>query len=148
MPYALRWEGHGIYRRFFGVISAAELLNAYEEMCEDPRYDGVRYIISDYLEAEPGPDFTEMDAKAFSRLERLCFPDSPDTVQALITTNPRTLAYVRCYESRRRSPCCLGTFSTVIEAREWVASNPRRWWHGPPSGPLVTTTNTLRAQSP
>ena len=47
MPYRLRWEGHGVYRRFFGVISAAEFLGAYQEMIGDLRYEGIRYIISD-----------------------------------------------------------------------------------------------------
>jgi hypothetical protein len=134
MPYTLRWEGHGVYRRFFGVISAAEFLQAYEEMCEDPRYDGIRYLISDYLEAEPGPDITERDLKAFAELERLRFYDSPDTVQATVATSPKTLAYVRYYESLRISPYCMGTFSTVAEAREWIASNPRQQWRRPRPG--------------
>lgn len=55
MPYRIRWEGHGVYRRFYGVLTRAESREAYEEMCDDIRYEGIRYIISDYLEAEPAP---------------------------------------------------------------------------------------------
>jgi hypothetical protein len=98
MPYRLRWEGHGVYRRFFGVISAAEFLGAYEEMIADLRYEGIRYIISDYIDAQPGPDLTEKDLKAFAELERIRFYDSPDHVQAMVATDPKTLAYVRYYE--------------------------------------------------
>jgi hypothetical protein len=132
MPYRIRWEGHGVYRRFFGVISAAEFQAAYEEMINDIRYEGIRYIISDYLEGQPGPDFTERDLKALAELERLRFLDSPDTVQAMVAADPKTLAYVRYYESLRLSPYCLGTFTTVAEARQWIASNPRQGWSGPP----------------
>ena len=53
MPYKLRWEGHGVYRRFFGVVSSAEFREAHVEMTGDLRYECIRYIISDYLEAEP-----------------------------------------------------------------------------------------------
>ena len=49
MPYRIRWEGHGVYRRFFGVITREEFRDAYREMCSDVRYEGIRYIISDYL---------------------------------------------------------------------------------------------------
>jgi hypothetical protein len=95
MPYRIRWEGHGVYRRFFGVLTLAEFREAYEEMCSDVRYEGIRYIISDYLECEPAPDITEPALKAFAELERLRFYDSPDTVQAMVATDPKTLAYVR-----------------------------------------------------
>lgn len=89
MPYRIRWEGHGVYRRFFGVLTLAEFKDAYEEMCSDVRYEGIRYIISDYLEGQPGPDFTEQDLTAFAELERLRYYDSPDTVQAIVATDPK-----------------------------------------------------------
>lgn len=132
MPYRIRWEGHGVYRRFFGVMTMAEFRAAYDEMCGDVRYEGLRYIISDYLDAQPAEDITEQELKAFAELERLRFYDSPDTVQAMVATDPKTVAYVRYYESLRVSPHCLGDFATVAEARRWIASNPRLGWRRPP----------------
>jgi hypothetical protein len=131
MPYRLRWEGHGVYRRFFGVVSAVEFLKANEEMSGDLRYEGIRYLISDYLEAEPGPDLTEKDLRAYAELERLRFYDSPDMVQVTVATDPKTLAYVRFYQSLGVSPYCMATFPTVAEARHWIASNPRQGWRAP-----------------
>jgi hypothetical protein len=131
MPYRLRWEGHGVYRRFFGVFTLAEFMEAYETMCSDVRYEGIRYIISDYLDGQPGPDVAERHVKAFAELERLRYYDSPDTVQAMIATDPRTLAYVKYYESLCVSPHCMKDFATVAEARTWIASNPRQGWTRP-----------------
>lgn len=131
MPYRLRWEGHGVYRRFFGVVTAAEFLEAYREMVSDVRYEGIRYIISDYLDAVPGPDLTERDLEAFAKLERLRFYDSPDTVQAMVAGDQKTLNYARYYESLKISPHCMATFTTVEDARRWVASNPRLGWVRP-----------------
>lgn len=133
MPFRIRWEGHGVYRRFFGVVSAAEFLAAYKEMSSDVRYDGIRYVISDYLDARPGPDITERDLKRFAELERLRFPDSPDTVRANVATDPKTLAYVRYYEALRISPYCMLDFPTVDDARQWIAGNPRHGWARPPT---------------
>jgi hypothetical protein len=132
MPYRLRWEGHGVYRRFYGVVTAAEFLQAYDEMTSDIRFEGTRYIISDYLECTPGPDLTEKELEAFAKLERLRFYDSPDTVQANVASDPRTLKYALYYESLRVSPYCIGTFSNVADARQWIAGNPRLGWVRPP----------------
>ena len=140
MPYRIRWEGHGVYRRFFGILTLAEFREAYEEMCSDVRYEGIRYIISDYLECQPGADITKRDLKAFAKLERLRFYDSPDTVQAMVATDPKTLAYVRYYESLRVSPYCLEDFATVADARHWIASNPRLGWSGPARHATSTAT--------
>lgn len=125
MAYRLRWEGHGIYRRFFGVIPGAEFHAAYLEMIGDPRYAGCRYIISDYLEAQPGTDFSERDLRAIAELERLRHRDSPDTVQARVATDPKTLEYIRYYDSLGISPYRVATFATVAAARRWIALGPR-----------------------
>jgi hypothetical protein len=140
MPYRIRWEGHGVYRRFFGVITREEFRDAYREMCSDVRYEGIRYIISDYLETEVGPDITERDLRAQAEIERLHFYDSPDTVQAMVATDPKIVAFVKYYESLRVSPYCLGDFSTVAAARQWIASNPRMGWIRPPTS--VTSAAT------
>jgi len=125
MPYRIRWEGHGVYRCFFGVITLAQFRDADKEMRGDVRYEGIRYIISDYLEAQPDPEITERDLRAYAEFERLRFYDSPDTVQAIVATDPQTVAYARYYESLGVSPYCIADFATVAAARQWIASNPR-----------------------
>jgi hypothetical protein len=125
MSYRLRWEGRGIYRRFFGVIPGAEFHRAYLTMTGDPRYEYCRYIISDYLEAQPGADFSERDLRAIAELELLRYRDSPDMVQARVATDPQTLEYIRYYDSLGISPYRVATFATVAAARLWIARGPR-----------------------
>lgn len=144
MPYRIRWEGHGVYRRFYDVFSLAEFKDAYEEMCSDVRYEGIRYIISDYLEGQPGPDFSEQALKEFAEIERLRYWDSPDTVQAMVATDPRTVAYVKYYESLRLSPYCMKDFATVAEARTWIARNPRMGWSRPETSVTPATARSTR----
>jgi hypothetical protein len=132
MPYRIRWEGHGVYRRFFGVITLAEFREANKEMRTDVRYEGIRYIISDYLEARPAPDITERDLQTYAQLERLFFYSSPDIVQAIVATDPKVVAFARYYESLGVSPYCVADFADVDSARHWTASNPRLGWSRPP----------------
>jgi hypothetical protein len=124
MPYRIRWEGHGVYRRFYGAITLAEFREANKEMRSDVRHEGIRYIISDYLEAQPAPDITERDLRAFAVRERVHFYDSPDTVQAIVATDPRTVALARYYESLGVSPYCIADFQNVADAR--VSGSPGR----------------------
>jgi hypothetical protein len=131
MPYRIRWEGHGVYRCFSGVVTLAEFRDANKEMRGDVRYDGIRYIISDYLEAQPAPDITERDLRAYAELERLHFYDSPDTVQAIVAADSKTVTFAKYYESLGVSPYCIADFATVAEARKWIASNPRLHWRRP-----------------
>ena len=140
MPYRIRWEGHGVYRRFIGVITLAEFREATKEMRGDVRYDSIRYIISDYLDAQPGPEITERELRAYAEFERVHFYDSPDSVQAIVATDPKTVAYARYYQSLGVSPYCIADFPTVAEARHWVASNPRLHRGRPPQS--VTSAAT------
>lgn len=140
MSYRIRWEGHGVYRCFVGVITPAEFREATKEMRDDVRYEGIRYIISDYLEAEPSPEITEKELRAYAEFERLHFYDSPDIVQAIVATDPKTVAYARYYESLGVSPYCLADFPTVAEARQWIASNPRLRRGKPPQNDSSAAT--------
>ncbi len=140
MPYRIRWEGHGVYRRFFGVITLAEFREANKEMRSDVRYEGTRYIISDYLEAQPAPDITEQDLRAYARRERVHFYDSPDIVHAIVATDPKSVTFARYYESLGISPYCTADFATVADARCWTASNPRLGWMRPSLDATSTMT--------
>lgn len=125
MPYRIRWEGHGVYKRFFSILTPADVRDAYSEVTEDPRFEHLRYVISDYLEAHAGSDAVEPDAADFEELERHRLYCSPDIVCATIATDPRILANLRLFEGLRVSPFPIGIFPNVADARRWIASNPR-----------------------
>lgn len=144
MAYRIRWEGHGVYRRFFGVVTLDELREACDEMCRDVRYEGIRYLISDYLEGRLDPSVGEQDLKAFAKLERRRLCDNPDTVHALVARDPRLVAYARYYESLDVSPCCVEDFAAVEDARHWIATHPRQALSRPARGVVSTATASHR----
>ena len=129
MPYRIRWEGHGVYRRFFGMVTMTDFRRSHEEIAGDIRYDGIRYIVSDFLGAEAGPGFNKREVEEFAELERLKFYSSPDIVNAAVATDEKILAHIRHFGSLKVSPYPLGIFATVEQARRWIADNPRLGWH-------------------
>lgn len=140
MPYRLRWEGHGVYRHFTGVVSSTEFRDAYVEMTGDLRYGGTRYIISDYLDAEPGPDLTDTFVGRVERLVRLEYESGPDIVHATVARGEAMLAHVLCYESLPLAPFPEATFATVAAARQWIVANPRPGWRAG-QRPLVVASH-------
>ena len=128
MAYRLRWEGHGVYRRFFDVVSATEFRKAYDEMVRDIRYADTRYIISDYLGAEPSSDLTDTFLGRVEQLARVQYGSGPDIVHATVATGDM-LAHVRSYEALPLAPYPEATFVSVAEARQWIVGNPRPAWH-------------------
>jgi hypothetical protein len=128
VPYTLRWEGHGVYRRFFGVVSSAEFREAYEEMKGDLRYECVRYIISDYLAAEAGPDLTATFVGRVEQLARIEYGCGPDIVHATVATGEKMLEHVRSFESLPLAPYPEATFASIDDARQWIVNNPKPAW--------------------
>jgi hypothetical protein len=125
MPYRIRWEGRGVYKQFFGLLSPAYVKDAYNEVTDDPRYEHVRYVLSDYLEARPNAGGLEPDVAEFAELERHRLYSSPDLVSATVATDPQILGHIRLFEGLQVSPYPIGIFPTVADARKWIASNPR-----------------------
>ena len=128
MAYRVRWEGHGVYRRFYGTVSTADFRGAYDEITGDPRYEDIRYVLSDYLEAQRDPVDTEPDAAAFAHLEQLKFFNNPDIVHAAVVSDEKALVHMPCFKPASLPSCPVGVFPTVDAARHWIATNPRRHW--------------------
>jgi hypothetical protein len=120
------WEGQGIYIRYGGSITGAQLLRAALDQSGDPRFDDMRYVIIDLFNAQHSTvnadDMKEMAAyiramgksNANVRLAVVMFPDSKER---------QALAYL--YKQLvERSSWDTRVFHTLEEAREWVHSVP------------------------
>jgi hypothetical protein len=61
-------------------------------------------------------------------LARLEYATGPDIVHATVADGEKMLAHIGCFESMPLAPYPEATFSTVADARTWIASNPRPAW--------------------
>jgi hypothetical protein len=121
------------------VVSSAEFGAAHAEMTGDLRYECIRYIISDYREAEPGPDLTDTFLGRVEQLERLEYDHGPDIVHATVSAGEKMLAHIRYFESLPLAPYPEATFAALADARGWIASNPRPAWRSAsPAASVVT----------
>ena len=51
MPYEVKWEPRGVYTRYYGIATGADMVGNIEDVCRDERFDRHRYHILDFSAA-------------------------------------------------------------------------------------------------
>ena len=126
MPYELIWEEAGVYKRFWGDVSGLEIAKSVEQVSAHPRFDEIRYILNDFLDADV---VDSLDAETSDRMmaQRIGATFTNPRFRVLIVSrNPRLVAIADLTKppTPPDSNKAKG-FATVIEAREWFARQPR-----------------------
>jgi hypothetical protein len=120
MPYTLIWEPDGIYKKFTGVVTGAELLRSVNEVAYDMRFAKARYEVSDYLSAN-STDFSQ-DALNEVRAVRIgSFQSNPRIKVAIVTLNPEIQQRIHSTIATRLTLHQTKVFSELADANEWVS---------------------------
>ncbi len=135
MPYSNVWESRGVCTRFSGTVSAGEYVRSAEEICADPRFDDLRFVIKDLLAI----DAHSIDLEAIDPIAAIRYGarySNPNIYLILLTADPR-LAPLAEPDS---SPLLRGLYETCAFADEAAA---RRWLAAQP--PLTRLGATLKS---
>lgn len=121
MPYQLTWEPEGAYRQYFGRVLIAERMASFDAICSDPRFDALRYCITDYL----GATTYEVDEQATMEIAARhigAVYTNPGIVIAAVAIDPVVIGAIEHFKALNfiRNP--YRTFPTLADARAWVAS--------------------------
>ena len=134
MPVEITWEPRGVYRRYFGHVTIEERRRSFDQICADPRFDELRYAITDYL----GVDDYEITSQATKEIAALHIGPSltnTNIVIAAVVVDPRIVAAIEHFISLRFTGQPYRIFPTVAAARAWI--DPPRTT---PPTPTVTPT--------
>lgn len=119
MPYEITWEPRGLYRRYFGRVTIDERRRSFEEICADPRFDALRYAITDYL----GVDDYEVTSEATREIAALHIGPlrtNPRIAIAAVVADPKIVAAIEEFISLKYTRQLYRIFATVAEARAWI----------------------------
>jgi hypothetical protein len=119
VPYEVRWEPRGVYSRYYGNVTGADMLRHIEEVCKDERFEQHRYNILDFSEAT---DFSPTERELLINsgvLVGAAFMNHQVLIAAVITRENVRAAMER-FASLGVSPYVAKIFPTVIEARKWI----------------------------
>ncbi len=126
MPHSIHWEQDGVCVKFTGTVTAEEIVRLYEAMSGDPRSDGLKYVLTDYLGANRSTSMTLTDVKGFVALEHGASYGSAGRVwRAAVATDPSICDFLKYFKAVRISSDPFEIFATQQEAREWLNSHPR-----------------------
>ncbi len=119
MSHEITWETRGVYKRFTGFVSYEEYARTQEEILADPRVDGIRFIINDFLAVE-GYSVTRDQVEYLAAFNRGTSFSNPRIRVAYVVTTPAARLLVQA--GSMISSLTLKDFSTLESARAWAES--------------------------
>lgn len=123
MTLQLIWEEVGVVRKFSETLTAHDINMSLEEVHGDSRFSSLKYSINDFLEV------TRIDVSK-AALAGAAFRTIGDSrsnnhiLVAIVATNPELTALADFYSSPAYMPYPAKLFSTVSDARNWIAVHP------------------------
>jgi hypothetical protein len=129
MAYRLVWEHRGVYRQYLGDVTIAERRKSFDAIAGDPRFDDLRYTITDYLAVgtyEVTPDATA----EIAALHTGPLKTNPRIVIAAVVDRPEIVAAIEDFINHRFTTAPYQMFRTLAEARRWTTSmcGSGAWW--------------------
>lgn len=119
MPYSLIWETYGVYKKFTGVVTGAELVRSVNEVANHIRFASARYEVSDYLSAD-ATDFSQ-DALNEVRAVRIgSFSRNPKVRVAIVTLDQEIQQRIFSTIAARLTLHQTKIFSEVADANAWL----------------------------
>ena len=119
MPYTVNWEPDGVYCKFSGAVTAAEVQSLVDEVVKDARFDSARYRITDCLEVSH-PDLSADDLDQVLALDDAYSFANARPYEAALATDDTVLALLRQWASTNPNHQQLCIFSTEKDLRKWL----------------------------
>jgi len=121
----IRWEEHGVFRKFYGVFKFQELLASVKTVGGDIRFADLRYSILDCLELQD-PDVSDAELGLVAA-HLLGESDSNLSILvAIVTTSEAAHSMLQRFMALRICPYPMKIFSTVVDARMWISQKSQK----------------------
>lgn len=126
MGFELQWEHRGVVKRYFGQVSGAELIAPVVATEADERFDNLRYVINDFLDAK-SVACTQAVIDEIASLDAGAAATNPNIRIAVVAVQPEVIEIVARYLKASAGAYPTRTFATMAEARAWAASPSPGW---------------------
>ncbi|MFO1413977.1 MAG: hypothetical protein U1F10_08745 [Burkholderiales bacterium] len=123
MPHATTWEDSGVYVRFWGHASIADVFAMMEEVGADPRFDVLRYILADYRDVRE-QSVTPHEVEEVAALGFAHSLTNPHYLHVAVATDTAVVALLGHWKATVAHPDRVAYFPSLQEAREWIRVQP------------------------
>lgn len=121
MSYEIIWEPRGVVKRFFGLVTGHEILQAVIEVEGNARFDDLRYALNDFLGSTGLSGYDDV-AEEVSAVDYAAARTNPNIRVAIIATLPEIIAGANEYAKSPLNAYPTRIFTTLAEARDWCES--------------------------
>jgi len=119
MSYEVNWEARGVMVRIFGNSRGRDLINAYNAVNKDERFDDARYEIVDCSDITESSISIE-DMRQIAHLDRAAARSVPNLRLAIVSPHENTQALAHFYKSEADDISWdIGIFSDLDTTRKW-----------------------------
>ena len=118
MPVEMTWELRGVRSRFFGSVTAADLLHHVREICRHPDFSDVRFSILDFrhaTDAVEDADLLEVRAELIGSQYT-----NPKILVAAITTEREAIDHLTRFIGLGVLNQQIQIFATPDDAMDWI----------------------------
>jgi hypothetical protein len=118
MPVEMAWESRGVRSRFFGSVTAADLLHHVREVCRHPDFSNLRFSILDFrhaTDAVEDADLLEVRAELIGSQYT-----NPRILVAAITTERAAIDHLTRFIGLGVLNQQIQIFSTPDDAMDWI----------------------------
>ena len=124
MSYTNVWEPGGVTTRFTGFVTAEEYVRSAEDICADPRFDDLHFVIKDLL----GVDDHAIEPEACDAIAAIRYGarfTNPNIYLVLLTTDERLVPFAHpTSDSFLHGLYETHAFASDVAARTWLAGQP------------------------
>ena len=124
MAWSNVWEPRGVCTQFSGFVTAEEYVRSAEDICADPRFDDLRFVIKDLLRI----DGHSIDPEAHDPIAAIRYGarfTNPNILLVLLTTDPRLVPFAHPGRTSHLHGLCEShAFASEDAARRWLAAQP------------------------
>ena len=116
MSYEIIWKPGGVIQRFFGYVDDEELMQGVVEIEGSPQFDGLRYVINDFLEVT-GISAGTGRVEEIAAINRAASLSNRKIRIAVVATHPKVVALADHYARSPMSVYPTRIFPTIAEGR-------------------------------
>ena len=119
MPVEMVWESRGVRSRFFGPVTAADLLHHVREVCCHPDFSDLRFSILDFRDATDAVDDADLLEVSTELIDSQY--TNPNILVAAVTTERESIDHLTRFIGLGVLNRQFQIFSTPDAAMDWIA---------------------------
>lgn len=119
MPHKLVWEAKGVYWKYSGKITGAEVVEASSKIYGDPRFDSLRYKLVDFLDVE-SIDMDDNDVAKIACMHKAAGLSNPRIKNAIVINSKTNKVANKFATFFHDSPWDVQVFEELDQANSWI----------------------------